>query len=353
MATCTVPHLDPGGAVVVDVIMPRAGGRGQPPALPPRRPWLRLSSTRTPATTPTRQPLRHRSRPAAVTQTRRPRSLEVHESPATGSVGGKVTETVTVVNDGPTAATGVEITDVLDAATELLDVAPGAAIVRFDRPARMLTREPSRAVEPDDRAVAAAARPRSAAGHRHRQRRSGRIPTSATTPPMPAARIQARNTTGRLRIVPVRPVANAGKVVGFVVMAAVAKPVPGVAAQVCVTLPPGLQLVSAPQRDRRAGAGVLARRGPRRRPSAELPDVSPGRSVAGLAGDAGGARSAHRLEFLRRGGEGGGSGHTACRGVPIECRAERPGPDRLLRGRAAGAALPIGERRLPALHGQQ
>jgi hypothetical protein len=49
-----------------------------------------------------------------------------------------------------------------------------------------------------------------------------------------------------LRIVPVRPVARAGQVVDFVVTAGVVKAVPGVEPKICVNLPEGLRLTSAP-----------------------------------------------------------------------------------------------------------
>jgi hypothetical protein len=49
----------------------------------------------------------------------------------------------------------------------------------------------------------------------------------------------------RLRIVLLRSVAKVGQVVEFVVTANVTKPVPGVAPNFCVTLPPGLRLTSA------------------------------------------------------------------------------------------------------------
>jgi hypothetical protein len=61
-----------------------------------------------------------------------------------------------------------------------------------------------------------------------------------------AATVTPRSTAARLRIVPVRPVATAGQVVEFVVIAGVTKPVPGVAPKICVTLPPGLRVTSAP-----------------------------------------------------------------------------------------------------------
>ena len=61
-----------------------------------------------------------------------------------------------------------------------------------------------------------------------------------------AATVTARPTAAHLRIVPVRPVATAGQVVEFVVIAGVTKRVPGVAPNISVTLPPGLRVTSAP-----------------------------------------------------------------------------------------------------------
>ena len=53
-------------------------------------------------------------------------------------------------------------------------------------------------------------------------------------------------TAAKVRIVPVRPVASPGHVVGFVVTVGVIKPVPGVKPTVCVTLPRQLHVVHAP-----------------------------------------------------------------------------------------------------------
>jgi hypothetical protein len=71
-------------------------------------------------------------------------------------------------------------------------------------------------------------------------------PLLATESALGAARITPRRTAARLRIVPVRPVTKAGQSVEFVVTAGVTKSVPGVKPKVCVALPSGLRLVSAP-----------------------------------------------------------------------------------------------------------
>jgi hypothetical protein len=46
----------------------------------------------------------------------------------------------------------------------------------------------------------------------------------------------------------VEPVANAGQVIEFVVIADVTKPVRGVAPNICVTVPAGLRITTAPAR---------------------------------------------------------------------------------------------------------
>jgi hypothetical protein len=71
-------------------------------------------------------------------------------------------------------------------------------------------------------------------------------PQLATESAVGAVRVTPRRTAARLRIVPVRPVTKAGQSVEFVVIAGVTKSVPGVKPKVCVALPSGLRLVSAP-----------------------------------------------------------------------------------------------------------
>jgi hypothetical protein len=152
---------------------------------------------------------------------------------------------ITIANNGPATATGVEITDVQGAAAEVISVKPGSAscrsvaplecsidvlpagssqtielVVRPLRPGRLI----DAVTVSDDQVDAHIA--------------NNRAKTTST--------VTRRETSVRLRIVPVQPVAKTGQKVSFVVIAAVSRPTPGVAPIVCVTFPPGLRVTSAP-----------------------------------------------------------------------------------------------------------
>ena len=53
-------------------------------------------------------------------------AVQDHESTSQDNLGGTITDTITVVNHGPGRATGVDLTDALDAAAEVVAIRPGA-----------------------------------------------------------------------------------------------------------------------------------------------------------------------------------------------------------------------------------
>jgi uncharacterized repeat protein (TIGR01451 family) len=237
--TCVVPHIDPGGTVNVDVITQETSadaGAGSPSDATATAAGL----DPTPANNVEEAPPPPASGAEAAAL-----AVDIHETSATVPLGGLETEAITITNDGPGAATGVEVTGALDAAAEVIAVKPDSASCTSSRPlvctidalpdGASLTIElevrpllPGRlidavSVSDDD--------PNALLAH-----------DFATT----AATVKPRRTAARLRIVPVEPVAKPGQMVEFVVIAGVTEPVPGVAPKICVTLPSGLRLTSAP-----------------------------------------------------------------------------------------------------------
>ena len=141
-------------------------------------------------------------------------------------LGGTETEAITITNDGPGTATGVDITDALGAAAEVVDVNPGSASWASSTPlVCTIDVLPAGASQTIDLEV--------------RPLRPGRLIDAVSVSDdqpnsqlpndfaMTAAAVKPRSTAARLRIVPVRPVSKAGEVVEFVVIAGVTKPVPG------------------------------------------------------------------------------------------------------------------------------
>ena len=241
--TCVVPLLDAGGAVDVNVVFHEpsadaaAGSKDDAivtaAQLDPT-PANNSSQASAPAPEPT-----------GATPSTADVAVATQESSATVPLGEPLTETITITNDGPATATGVEITDVLGAAAEVIAVKPGSASCRSEAPLECsldaLPAGSSQTIELSLRPL-----------------RPGRLidtatvsadqvdPNLANNLAKTAATVKRRATSARLRIVPSQPVAKTGQEVGLVVIAAVRKPTPGVAPMVCVTFPPGLRVTSAP-----------------------------------------------------------------------------------------------------------
>ena len=168
-----------------------------------------------------------------------------HESSQAVPLGGDITDTITVVNDGPGTATAVDLTDGLSAGAELIAVSPGGATCSSEAPLHCTF--PSLA--PGE----------SFSVHLvFRELRPGRVINAASVSADDAepnyandfakatATVRRRSTTAKVRIVPVQPVVSAGHSVGFVVTVGVTKRTPGVLPKVCVTLPRQLKLRAAP-----------------------------------------------------------------------------------------------------------
>jgi uncharacterized repeat protein (TIGR01451 family) len=241
--TCVVPHMDSGGTVDVNVVViePTAdtstGSITEATATAAQfDPTPANNSTEASAPAPP---------PPGATPAEAALAVEVHDSSATAPLGGTETESITITNGGPDTATAVDITDALDAAAELIAVKPGSASCVPGLPLQCtidaLPAGSSQTIELEVRPL-----------------RPGRFIAAATVsgdqfnPHLAsdfatvAAAVTPRRTAARLRIVPVRPVAKAGQTVEFVVTAGVTEPVPGVEPNVCVALPSGLRLTSAP-----------------------------------------------------------------------------------------------------------
>jgi hypothetical protein len=118
--TCVVPHMDAGGAVNVDVITHETtadAAAGSPSDATATAAGL----DPTPANSPEGAPAPPSgAAPAAL-------AVDIDETSATVPLGGLETEAITITNDGPGTATGVDITDALDAAAEVIAVKPGSA----------------------------------------------------------------------------------------------------------------------------------------------------------------------------------------------------------------------------------
>ena len=240
--TCVVPHMDSGGSVDVNIVV-----------IEPTADASAGSITETTATAAQFDPTPANNSaeasapapPPGATPADAALAVDVHDSSATAPLGGTETEVITIANAGPDTATGVDVTDALGAAAELIAVRPGSASCAPGIPLQCtIDALPAGSSQTIDLEV--------------RPLRPGRLidaatvsgdqfsPDLAAESAMAVARITPRRTAARLRIVPVRPVTKGGQAVEFVVTAGVIKPVPGVEPKVCIMLPPGLRLISAP-----------------------------------------------------------------------------------------------------------
>lgn len=239
--TCVVPHLDAGGTVEVDERSHETAAdadAGSPSDATTTAQQLDPAPANN-ADDASAPPPPSTDAPATDL------AVDVHDADATVPLGGSETEAITVTNGGPGAATGVEVTDALGAAAEINAVEPGSARCTSRTPLvctiDSLPQGASRTIDVDLRPL-----------------RPGRLidavsvsddqpnPQLARAGATTTATVRPRRTDARLRIVPVRPLGGAGRVVEFVVSAAVTRSIPGVAPTICVTLPPGLRLTSAP-----------------------------------------------------------------------------------------------------------
>lgn len=237
--TCDIAHLDAGGSAEVDVVMPEPTGD----AMAGSANEASLSAAQFDPTPADDSDMAMAPMPPPGAA---PADLAIqdHESTSQDHLGQTITDTITVVNRGPGGATGVDLTDALDAAVQvvaihpgafscashsvlqcsLADLAPGASasfgvIVRPLRPGQLTDGVAASDDELD--------------------------PNFANDFAKAVATVSARATAARVRIVPVQASARPGQVVGFVVTIGVTKRIPGVMPSVCVTVPPALRVVRA------------------------------------------------------------------------------------------------------------
>jgi uncharacterized repeat protein (TIGR01451 family) len=119
--TCVVPHMDGGGAVLVDVITHETSSdaaAGSP-----------SDATATAGGFDPAPPNSAEEVPAPPSSDAAAADIvvDLHETSATVPLRGLETETIKITNDGPGTATGVDITDALNAAAEVIAVKPGSA----------------------------------------------------------------------------------------------------------------------------------------------------------------------------------------------------------------------------------
>jgi uncharacterized repeat protein (TIGR01451 family) len=248
--TCVVPHMDSGGSVDVNVVViePTAdtstGSLTEATATAAQFDPTPANNSAE-ATAPAPGPAGAAAADAAL-------AVDVHESNAAAllggsgtALGGTVTEAVTISNSGPATATAVDITDALGAAAELIAIHPGSASCAPGLPLQCtIGTLPAGSSQTIEFVV--------------RPMRAGEFIAAATVSSdqidpylgsesaMVVGAVTPRRTSARLRVVPVQPVTKAGQTVDFVVTAGVIKPVPGVEPKVCIALPAGLRLISAP-----------------------------------------------------------------------------------------------------------
>jgi uncharacterized repeat protein (TIGR01451 family) len=247
--TCVISHLDAGGSAEADIVLmePAAdalAGSTSDASISAAQFDPTPSNDSGEATAPMPAP----GAPVADLV------IQDHESSSQDTLGGTLTDTITVVNNGPGGATGVDLTDALDAAAQVIAIDPGA-----------FTCGSGAAVQCSLADLAPGA---SESLEVHvRPLRPGLLiddvtasddqfdPNYANDSAKTTATVTPRGTRAKVRIVPIRPVASPGHVVGFVVTVGVVKPVPGVKPTVCVTVPRQLRVVHAAGAV--AGAGRL------------------------------------------------------------------------------------------------
>jgi uncharacterized repeat protein (TIGR01451 family) len=127
--TCVVPHMDAGGTVDVDVITHETTADATAGS-PSDATATAAGFDPTPANNAEEAPAPLPSSGVAAADL----AVDIDETSATVPLGGLETETITITNDGPGTATGVDITDGLDAAAEVIAVKPGSASCTSSRP---------------------------------------------------------------------------------------------------------------------------------------------------------------------------------------------------------------------------
>ncbi|MGZ4311095.1 MAG: hypothetical protein ACXVR1_03200 [Solirubrobacteraceae bacterium] len=238
--TCVIPHLDAGGSAAADIVIMEpaedaAAGSTTDASVTAAQFDPTPANDSTAATAP--MPL-----PGAP-----PADLSVHdqESSSRDSLGGTLTETITVVNNGPGAATGVDLTDALDAPAQVTAIEPGAFTCGTGLPLQCHLAELAAGASHSFALVVRPLRP----GHlidAVTVSSSQLDPSYSNDFGTAAATVTSLRSAARVRIVAIEPVAAPGHVVGFVVTVAALERTPGVMPRVCVAIPRTLRVTAAP-----------------------------------------------------------------------------------------------------------
>ncbi len=239
--TCLVSHLDAGGSAAVDVVIVEPGGDASAGSTDEATiSASQLDPTPSNDSSDATAPMPSPGAPPADL------AIQEHESSSEDTLGATLTDTISVINNGPGTATGVDLTDALDAAAQVIaiepdgftctsgadiqcslaELAPGASEtlelhVRPLRPGALID-----AVTISDDQF---------------------DPNYANDLAKATATVRSRRTAAKVRIVPLQPVATPGHVVDFMVTIGAIKRIPGVMPRVCMTLPPRLRVTAAPR----------------------------------------------------------------------------------------------------------
>jgi uncharacterized repeat protein (TIGR01451 family) len=237
--TCVVPHLDAGGSAAADIVITEPTGDAAAGSVNDASiSAAQLDPTPANDSGAATAPMPAPGAPAADL------SVQDHESTARDALDGALTETITVVNHGPGAATGVDITDALDAAAQVTAVEAGAFTCTTRMPLQCHLDELAAG---ESRSFALVVRPLRPGHLIDAVTVSGNQldPSYANDFAKAAATVTPLRTAAKVRIVPIEAVATPGHVVGFVLTVAATRRIPGVMPRVCVTIPRTLRVTSA------------------------------------------------------------------------------------------------------------
>ena len=238
--TCVVPHLDAGGSAEADVVIMEpaddaVAGSTNDATISASQFDPTPGNDSSAATAPMPLP----DAPMADL------SVQDRESASRDSLDGALSETITVVNHGPGEATGVDLTDALDEAAQVIAIEPGAFTCTSGLPVQCHLAELADGAAGSFTLVVRPLRP-------------GRLidavtlsgnqldPNYANDFARTAATVTPASSAAKVRIVPIEPVAVPGRAVGFVITVAATRRAPGVMPRVCVSVPRTLRVIAAP-----------------------------------------------------------------------------------------------------------
>ena len=238
--TCVVAHLDAGGSAEADVVITE-----------PTTDAVAGSANDASISAPQFDPTPGNDSSAATAPMPLPDapvadlSVQDRESASRDPLDGALTETITVVNHGPGEATGVDLTDALDAAAQVTAIQTGAFTCTSGLPLQCHLAELAAGSTASFALVVRPLRP----GHLiDAVTVSGDQldPSYANDFAKGTATVTPLSSAAKVRIVPIEPLATPGHVVGFVITVAATSHAPGVMPRVCVSVPRTLRVVAAP-----------------------------------------------------------------------------------------------------------